>query len=368
MGILAVAAAAALLYYGRVFFITVIIATIIAFLLEPMVEFFHEAAPAAGAGQFPGGAAMALIGLYMAGLGLYSQSQAFIDSLPVYGVRLNELVDSAATRMDRFQTSVYRTVVPRRFQEGGETMPPPDPTAARLKKKKSDPAEAPPIQEVRVRPEQKSFVNYLYDYVRSFYDVLLMASFVPFLVYFILSWRDQMRSRLLATMEGEARATVAKTLDGVAEIVRAYVIRQLPAGTAAERGQRAPFRVGKAALLAAGGAVERISESDSLYRVAAGHAPAAGRRAPRSARAGVVLGHRHRCGRAAPACHQSSLPEIRGLAGTPPNPLVVTIALMLWGMLWGGIGLLLAIPLTAALKAVCDNVGSLKPFGRLLGD
>ena len=42
------------------------------------------------------------------------------------------------------------------------------------------------------------------------------------------------------------------------------------------------------------------------------------------------------------------------------NPLVVTIALMFWGMLWGGIGLVLAIPMTAALKAVCDNVGSLQ--------
>ena len=42
MGILAVAATTALLYYGRVFFITVIIATIIAFLLEPMVEFFMK--------------------------------------------------------------------------------------------------------------------------------------------------------------------------------------------------------------------------------------------------------------------------------------------------------------------------------------
>ena len=49
------------------------------------------------------------------------------------------------------------------------------------------------------------------------------------------------------------------------------------------------------------------------------------------------------------------------------NPLVVTVALMFWGMLWGGIGLLLAIPLTAAIKAVCDNVGSLQPYGRLLG-
>jgi predicted PurR-regulated permease PerM len=50
------------------------------------------------------------------------------------------------------------------------------------------------------------------------------------------------------------------------------------------------------------------------------------------------------------------------------NPLVVTIALMFWGTLWGGIGLLLAIPLTAALKALCDHVADLQPYGRLLGD
>jgi predicted PurR-regulated permease PerM len=50
------------------------------------------------------------------------------------------------------------------------------------------------------------------------------------------------------------------------------------------------------------------------------------------------------------------------------NPLVVTIALMFWGFVWGGIGLVLAVPLTAAIKAVCDNVESLEPYGKLLGD
>jgi hypothetical protein len=28
----------------------------------------------------------------------------------------------------------------------------------------------------------------------------------------------------------------------------------------------------------------------------------------------------------------------------------------------------LAIPLTAAIKAVCDNVSTLQPYGKLLGD
>jgi predicted PurR-regulated permease PerM len=50
------------------------------------------------------------------------------------------------------------------------------------------------------------------------------------------------------------------------------------------------------------------------------------------------------------------------------NPLVVTVALMFWGTLWGGIGLLLAIPITAGIKAVCDNVSNLNGIGKLLGD
>jgi predicted PurR-regulated permease PerM len=50
------------------------------------------------------------------------------------------------------------------------------------------------------------------------------------------------------------------------------------------------------------------------------------------------------------------------------NPLVVTFSLMLWGFLWDAPGLLLAIPMTAALKAVCDNVRGLRPFGKFLGD
>jgi hypothetical protein len=50
------------------------------------------------------------------------------------------------------------------------------------------------------------------------------------------------------------------------------------------------------------------------------------------------------------------------------NPLVVTFSLMFWGFLWDAPGLLLAIPLTAGIKAVCDNVKGLRAFGKFLGD
>ncbi len=50
------------------------------------------------------------------------------------------------------------------------------------------------------------------------------------------------------------------------------------------------------------------------------------------------------------------------------NALAVTVALMFWGWLWGAPGLIIAVPLTAAIKAVCDNVQGLKPFGSVLGE
>jgi predicted PurR-regulated permease PerM len=50
------------------------------------------------------------------------------------------------------------------------------------------------------------------------------------------------------------------------------------------------------------------------------------------------------------------------------NPLAVTIALMFWTLMWGGIGLILGVPITAAIKGVCEQVQSLQPVARLLSD
>ncbi|MGV9013311.1 MAG: AI-2E family transporter [Flavobacteriales bacterium] len=50
------------------------------------------------------------------------------------------------------------------------------------------------------------------------------------------------------------------------------------------------------------------------------------------------------------------------------NPLVSILALLAWGMLWGLMGLILAIPITGMIKLVFDEVPALKPWGYLLGD
>lgn len=50
------------------------------------------------------------------------------------------------------------------------------------------------------------------------------------------------------------------------------------------------------------------------------------------------------------------------------NPLATIIALILGELIWGIPGIILAIPLTAMFKIICDNVESLKPFGFLIGE
>jgi hypothetical protein len=48
------------------------------------------------------------------------------------------------------------------------------------------------------------------------------------------------------------------------------------------------------------------------------------------------------------------------------NPLVVTIALFIRSWIWGAMGLILAIPITGAMKIIFDHIDSLRPFGMWL--
>ena len=365
VSILAAAGGVALLYYGRVFFITVIIAFMIAFLLEPAVRVFMKIRMPRGLASFLV-CALWLGCLYFAGLALYTEAIAMADDLPAYGARINELVDSAAVRVGSLEQNVYRTLVPRRFQDQDAVpQPPPDP-GARGKRKAADPPLTPPVQEVRVRPEPTAMISYVYDYLSSFYSVLLMASFIPFLVYFILSWGDHLRSRLLFTLEGEPRYTVAKALDGVGDMVRAYVVGNFLLGVLLSVASAILFASVRLPYWPVVGPLSGFLSLVPYIGMPLALIPPLIAALPKNEPALylfllVCVGLLHLF------ALNLLYPKFVG-SRVHLNPLAVTIALMLWGILWGGIGLILAIPITAGIKAICDNVSSLKSYGRLLGD
>jgi predicted PurR-regulated permease PerM len=365
IGILATAGGVALLYYGQVFFITVIIAFMIAFLLEPAVRLLMKIRMPRGLASFVV-CALWLGCLYFAGLGLYTEGLAMAGDLPAYGARINQIVDSAAIRVEGFETNVYRTLVPKRFQDQDAVPQPPPETSVRGKRKAAEPLPAPPVQEVRVRQDATAVFSYIYDYVRSFYSVLLMASFIPFLVYFILSWGDHLRSRLLFTLEGEPRYTVAKALDGVGDMVRAYVVGNFLLGVLLSIASGILFASVKLPYWPVVGPlsgflslVPYIGMPLALIPPMIAALPEGSPQLYLFLLAAVGLLHLFAL--------NLLYPKFVG-SRVHLNPLAVTIALMLWGILWGGIGLILAIPITAGLKAICDNVSSLKSYGRLLGD
>jgi len=49
-------------------------------------------------------------------------------------------------------------------------------------------------------------------------------------------------------------------------------------------------------------------------------------------------------------------------------PLAVMVAFLFWGLLWGLPGAVLAVPMTSAIKVVCENVQGWEGVARLLGE
>ena len=369
--VLATAAGIALLYFGRIFFITVVIAVVIAFLLDPLVTMFVKLRLPRAVASFIVCSAGLLV-LYLLGLGLYTQFSGFVEDLPNYSQRMNDIVDNVATRVDQVEKRTYEMVIPKRFQEqsapaGAAPVLENNRRRRNTKGAPPEPVTPPAIPEVRIHPEPTPLLTYVYGYVRSFYDVLLMASFVPFLVYFMLSWRDHMRRSFLYLFSGSGRHVVGKSWDGVAGMVRAYVIGNFVLGlllsiisTGFFFSIRLPYWAVIGPLSGCLSLFPYVGLPLAVFPpLLAGliryNTPAI------YVLIAVVVALLHLI------AMNLLYPKVVG-SRVHLNPLVVTIALMFWGTLWGGIGLLLAIPITAAVKAVCDNVTRLNGYGKLLGD
>ena len=342
-----------------------VVAITIAFLLDPVVTAFLKLRLPRPVASFIV-CSITLFFLYLLGLGLYTQFSGFVGDLPAYSQRMNDLVDEVATRVDNFEQRTYDELVPKRFQPA----PPPAPAPVKTRRRRGkEPEPAPPaqIQEVRIHSEPTPLLTYVYGYVRSFYDVLLMASFVPFLVYFMLSWRDHMRRSFLYLFKGSERQVVGRSWEGVADMVRGYVAGNFILGILLATFSCAFFFAIRLPYWPLIGPLSGFLSLVPYVGMPLAIIPplAAGlivyTHPPIYFMIAIVVAVLHLI------AMNLLYPKVVG-SRVHLNPLVVTVALMFWGTLWGGIGLLLAIPITAAIKAVCDNVASLHGFGKLLGD
>jgi predicted PurR-regulated permease PerM len=223
------------------------------------------------------------------------------------------------------------------------------------------------IQEVRIHDDRNPIGDYIYERLGTVYEFILMASFVPFLVYFMLSWRDHIYRSFLRFFEGPDRMAAARSLEGVAEMARAFVVGNFMIGVLlavvswiAFAIIRIPYPFLVGSLSGSLSLVPYIGLPLALVPpILAALAGGASSSVGFFAFLVVLILHL--------TAMNVLYPKIVG-ARVHLNPLVVTFSLMFWGFLWGAAGLLLAIPITAGIKAVCDNLTDLRPWGRFLGD
>ncbi len=173
----------AVLYFGRVFFMTALAAIIIAFILDPFVSILVKI-------KFPRTVAslvvcaMAALILYLAGLGAYQQIASLWVIMPSLSERIGQIEDAAQQQIANLEERVYKVVVPKRQiqQEAKVEPPPPKPSRNR---KKADPTPQPAqpipgvIQEVRIHNDENPVNAYISARIGTFCETLLMASLNP---------------------------------------------------------------------------------------------------------------------------------------------------------------------------------------------
>jgi predicted PurR-regulated permease PerM len=353
----------AILYFGRVFFITSLAAVMLAFILEPFVTLLVRIRFPRSLAAFVVCAA-ALSMLYLMGLGAYSQMAGLVQELPRYSQRIGELVADVTQKVEGVEQRAYQLLMPARK----EPTPAPEPT--RKKRRTTDvvvPAIPGGIPEVRIHEDSSPIKDFISVRLGSFYQIMLMASFVPFLVYFMLSWHDHIHRSFLQFFQGEDRAAAARSLQGIAGMVRAFVVGNSVLGLLlAAASSLAFWTIHLPYPLLVGPLSGFLSLVPYVGLPLAALPPLFVALTAYDTISGYLL-----VVAIVSVFHILALnllyPKFVG-SRVHLNPLAVTFSLMIWGFMWDAPGLLLAIPMTAAFKAVCDNVKGLRPIGKFLGD
>ena len=197
-------------------------------------------------------------------------------------------------------------------------------------------------------------------------QVVLAASFVPFLVFFMLNWQEHARSATVALFPLENRHEAHKTVGQISAMVRSFMVGNLLIALFIGAVSTVVFGfLGIPFFYFAGFVSGFLSLIPYLGVVLALLPPMF-----------VGIGHLNLTGvliiiSTVFVLHVLSLnvlyPKVLG-GRLSLNPLAVTIALLLWAWLWGALGLVLAVPITAGMKIVFDHVESLKPLGIWLGE
>jgi len=347
--VIAILGIIAFMHFAASIFITLFSAMLLAFALEPLVHLLCVRTPLRR--HHASGIVVFLFVAMLYGLfyGTYLRAESFFAEVPAIAekIRAAPMVASLADKMEEVNRVVAET---------GRRISPPAPASAR-------PKAAPPV----VVHDAETFTGSLLQGIGSLGGVLFSLGFIPFLVYFILADREPLTRRTRELFPEEHRGTVGEILLDIEWMMRKFLIGNAVIAVILSVATvlvyllvRLPYPVvlgilsgtlsivpylGLPLALLPGVVVGLISfESGGPFlilvvSVTVLHILAANYLTPRLVGRGVRL-----------------------------NATASTMALLFFGWLWGGMGLVLGIPILAVLKCIFDNVPSTRRIGMFLGE
>jgi len=334
--ILAAGAVLSLIYIAKLVLIIILVSILISFVLAPVVDFLDRFEIPRGLGSF-----LAVLALVLLTAGAtyvsYSRAMSFMHELPMYKVRIQSMVGQIREQAHEIEQTT-ETVLPATEE---------DKKAVTIK-------------------QSSSWTDMLSRNASSVTEIVLALTFIPFLVFFMLSWQDHVRSSSVMLFSMENRNTAYVMLGLVAGMIRSFIVGNFIIGVFLSLCSMAIFGlIGLPYFYFLGVISGFLSLIPYLGLMLAiippliadlGHLTTA----TSLVIVGAVLG-----------LHLVAMnvlyPKILGKR-LQLNPLAVTLALLFWGWLWGAMGLILAVPITGALKIICDHIERLRPYGAWMGE
>lgn len=336
--VIATAAAVGLIYLLKPVFVTVLVSTLLAFCLEPVVLALQRVRI-----PRPAGAAIALLLLLGLSCALifffYNRAVDFAEELPRFSEQIRDDLEKFETQAKKIEDST-RSILPA---QGGKKQPIP----------------------VQVQ-EPRGLAKLISSGASQFGEIALAISFVPFLIYFMLTWKAHVHSATLRVFPKEKRLVAYRTIGRISDMVRSFIAGNLFVGllnavasTAVFGAMHLPYFYFLGAISAFVGLIPYLGVFFALL-------------APIAAGMGVLdKSHLAVIFVTVVVLHILTMnllyPKLIGRR-LRLNPLAVALSLLFWAWIWGAFGLILAIPLMGTAKIICDYIEPLQGLGEWLGD
>lgn len=334
--VVVIALAVTFFYFASSLCITLLLAAFLAILAEPVVarlDKLHLPRSASAALVVVLGMVLVSATLYV----FYDKATTFIDTMPQYASKIRKAIEPITEKIQRMQ------------ENAGKLNP-----AAPTKR----------ISEVKIS-NTSGWPSYLIRGVGSAWGAIIIAGVVPFLVFFMLVRKEHIYDWLCTTF---GRTTdVPRFVTGVSRMVRGFAGGNLIVGSmmaAVTAGALLAIRMDGAVVLGiASGFLNLIPFLGVLLASTVPLLAATAQFSTAGPFLIIVL--------TVVFLHLLSanflMPKFVG-SRVNIGPVAATVGMLFWSWLWGAIGLLLAVPLTAFVKLVSDCHPALLPISNLLAE